>query len=655
MNDRPVEPNADPAAAIAAEPLCREVLAGLPDAVFATDDTGRIVYANAAAAQISGSTPAALIDASVLDVLGSDTESPFHACYLAAQRHREPVALSGYSGMLRRWLELRVSPRPGGWTVMCRDVTTERDATRAAMASDHVLGIARAINQRIFETSLDLILVVDRQGNFLRVSPSSLAILGYRPDEMIGRSAAEFLYAEDLESTRHEMRLARKGHLMRNFQCRYVHRDGRIVPLAWTGVWSSHEQQHFFIGRDMTERIAAEERLRRSQQLEAMGQLTGGMAHDFNNLLGIIIGNLDLLREGPKDAAEAAELRDEALEAALRGADLIRRLLAFARRQPLRPQLVQINELVANLVKLLSRTLGEQIVMTMELAPDLWPTVIDPIQLEAAITNLATNARDAMPKGGQLTIVTRNGHLDEHYAAQHAGVTPGDYLVIEVSDTGVGMPATVLSRAFEPFFTTKEQGKGTGLGLSMVFGFLKQSGGHVNVYSELGQGTTLRLYLPRAQSDSPAAVVTAAAAAPAPPHRGGTIVLAEDNANLRRVVAKLLGDLGYRVIQVGDAADALDILAKEPSVRLLFTDVVMPGMDGRDLAREALMRHPNLKVLLTSGFPESRVEREELSLRNIRLLSKPYRKQELAQTVRAILDDETPAPPDGPPSTAIIP
>jgi CheY-like chemotaxis protein len=277
--------------------------------------------------------------------------------------------------------------------------------------------------------------------------------------------------------------------------------------------------------------------------------------------------------------------------------------------------------------------------------------VIDPIQLEAAVTNLATNARDAMPKGGRLTIVTRNGHLDEHYAAEHAGVTPGDYVVIEVSDTGVGMPASVLNRAFEPFFTTKEQGKGTGLGLSMVFGFLKQSGGHVNAYSELGQGTTLRLYLRRAQPDTPAEATGAPTAMPAPPHRGGTIVLAEDNANLRRVVAKLLGDLGYRVIEVGDAAGALDILAKEPSVRLLFTDVVMPGMDGRDLAREAMTRHPSLKVLLTSGFPESRVEREGLPLRNIRLLSKPYRKEELAQTVRAILDDETPAPPDGPPST----
>lgn len=647
MSERPAKQNTPSAASSAAEQQWGEVLASLPDAVLVADDAGRIIYANPAAARLSGRRSGELVGESLPEMLSRDPESPLHLCCAAEQRDGAPVALGAYSEVLACWLELRFCPRPGGYTVMYRDVTAERHAERAARESEQVLDIARAINQRIFETSLDLILVVDRKGNFLRVSPSSLAILGYQPDEMVGHSAAEFLYPDDLESTRNEMRLARRGRLMRNFECRYVHRDGRIVPLTWTGVWSEHEQQHFFIGRDMTERIAAEERLRRSQQLEAIGQLTGGMAHDFNNLLGIIIGNLDLLREGPKDAAEAVELRDEALEAALRGADLIRRLLAFARRQPLRPQLVRINELIANLVKLLSRTLGEQVTVTTSLAPDLWQTVIDPIQLEAAITNLATNARDAMPKGGHLTIVTRNGHLDEHYVAQHPGVTAGDYAVIEVSDTGIGMPATVLSRAFEPFFTTKEQGKGTGLGLSMVFGFLKQSGGHINVYSEPGQGTTLRLYLKRADSDGAATAAIAPAPTEAARPGGGTIVLAEDNANLRRVVAKLLGDLGYRVVEVGNAADALGVLENDPSVKLLFTDVVMPGMDGRDLAREAITRHPNLKVLLTSGFPESRLEREELSARNIRLLTKPYRKQDLAQMVRAILEGDAGPPPLG--------
>jgi nitrogen-specific signal transduction histidine kinase/ActR/RegA family two-component response regulator len=395
----------------------------------------------------------------------------------------------------------------------------------------------------------------------------------------------------------------------------------------------------------MTERIAAEERLRRSQQIEALGQLTGGMAHDFNNLLGIIIGNLDLLRSGPKDRVDAAELTDEALDAALRGADLIRRLLAFARRQPLQPQRIAINDLVAGIVNLLSRTLGEQVETRLQLAPDLWQTVVDPAQLESAVTNLATNARDAMPKGGRLTIATSNRQLDEHYAAQYAGVTAGDYVAIEVTDTGIGMPPEVVSRVFEPFFTTKQLGKGTGLGLSMVFGFIKQSGGHINVYSEPGKGTTFRLYLRRAEGEIAMSDHVAATVQP-PAHRGGeTVVLAEDNEKMRTVAARQLTDLGYRVLEAKDASEALGLLMTAQPVQLLFTDIVMPGgMDGMDLAREAVTRHPDLKVLLTSGFHEARLDRDELPVRHMRLLSKPYRKQELARVIREVLDGDDPTP-----------
>ena len=282
--------------------------------------------------------------------------------------------------------------------------------------------------------------------------------------------------------------------------------------------------------REIAERKQAEAHLVQAQKMEAIGNLSGGMAHDFNNLLGIIIGNLDMLRDLTKGNADIDELAGDALEAALRGAELTSRLLAFARRQPLSPARIDVNALVGGITKLLARTLGEEIVVVLTLSPHLWPVVADPAQLEAALTNLATNARDAMPKGGNLTIVTGNRQLDHDYASQHPEVVPGDHVMIEVSDTGTGMPPDVAARIFEPFFTTKAQGKGTGLGLSMVFGFMKQSGGHINVYSEPGIGTTFRLYLPRATDGSVADRQSAPGQEPR--GRGEVVLVVEDNAEL---------------------------------------------------------------------------------------------------------------------------
>ena len=375
--------------------------------------------------------------------------------------------------------------------------------------------------------------------------------------------------------------------------------------------------------------------------MEAIGNLTGGMAHDFNNLLGVIIGNLDLARERLRGDDELRELIVEASDAAIRSADLTRRLLAFARHQPLRPACIEVNALVGDTVKLLRRVLGEDVEITFDLADGLWPVVADPAQLEAALTNLANNARDAMPSGGRLMLATRNRHLDPDYAAAHPDVAAGDYAMIEVSDTGAGMPPEVMSHVFEPFFTTKEQGKGTGLGLSMVFGFLKQSGGHINIYSEVGVGTTFRLYLPRAFAearppDAPSARMP----------RGGnqTVLVVEDSVGMRRIVLRQLAELGYRTLEAENATAALELLQREP-VDLLFTDIVMPGkINGLALARTALERWPLLKIVLTSGFPESRLTGDSGSLSGLRLLSKPYRKEELARILReslglAVADD----------------
>ncbi len=382
-------------------------------------------------------------------------------------------------------------------------------------------------------------------------------------------------------------------------------------------------------------RRKASEQLVKSQKLEAIGNLTGGMAHDFNNLLGVIIGNLDLLRDRQSDDPEADELSRDALEAALRGADLTRRLLAFARRQPLEPLRTDVNELIAGIVRLLERTLGEEIQITLDLNPETWPVVVDPAQLESSLANLATNARDAMPGGGQLMILTGNKFLDADYALQHVEVQPGDYAMIEISDTGTGMPPEVASRIFEPFYTTKEQGKGTGLGLSMVFGFIKQSGGHINVYSEVGIGTTFRLYLRRADVG---AEEPGTAARPELVRGGGETILAvEDNASLRRVVVRQLTELGYRVLEAEDAQTALRVLESEP-VALLFTDIVMPGgTSGYEIARTALSRWPTIKIVLTSGFPEYKIN-DNGNGANLRLLSKPYRRDDLSRIVREVLD-----------------
>jgi PAS domain S-box-containing protein len=773
-----------------------------------------------------------------------------------------------------------------GYRGTATDETAVVEAQRRAEAAEASL-------RRVFETSQDLILVTDRSGTFVRVSPSAMPLLGYDPDEMVGRSGTEFLYSEDLDSTRNEMRIARRTGMTRSFECRYVHKQGCLVTLWWKGVWSPSEQQHFFIGRDITERKETERRLRASeeqlkraqrlgqmgsnlsdvrtgavewsdetyriygvsrdtfapsgpsildmihpddrarvaasmaerrqgiapapieyrlirpdgtvrhifgeselirgedgnpryiagiihditglkaaeealreseqaargiiesaldaviqmdetgiitewnpqaqaifgwarddalgrrlselivppghrarheaglarflatgqsavigkrfvidalhkdgheitvelaisarrrgsgayvfsgfvrdltqqiviegqlrqaQKMEAIGNLTGGMAHDFNNLLGVIVGNLDMARQRTGHDADLHEIIGEALEAAWHGADLTRRLLAFARRQPLRPARVDVNELVADTVRLLRRLLGEDIEIALELAKTVWPVTVDPAQLEASLANLATNARDAMPKGGRLIITTANRRLDADYAATHADVAAGDFVMIEVSDTGSGMSSEVMNRIFEPFFTTKEPGHGTGLGLSMVFGFLRQSDGHVNVYSEQGAGSTFRLYLPRTVTEEFPREVSEAPVAER--GTGETVLVVEDNPAVRRVVLRQLRELGYRVLEADRAAAAIEMLQHQP-VDLLLTDVVMPGgLDGLALARIATERWPTLKIVLTSGFPQARVDSNGEGLGNLQLLSKPYRKGDLAAALRTAL------------------
>ena len=389
---------------------------------------------------------------------------------------------------------------------------------------------------------------------------------------------------------------------------------------------------------EIERREQAESQLRQSQKMEAIGQLSGGIAHDFNNMLGVIAGALDLMQRRIRKGDLGIErFLETAIRATERAAGLTHRLLAFARQQPLAPEPVNADKLIAGMSDLLRSTLGEHIAIETVSAAGLWLTSADAHQLESAILNIAINARDAMPEGGKLTIETGNVYLDQDYCDQNAELEPGQFILIAVSDTGSGMAPEIAARVFDPFFTTKQAGKGTGLGLSQVYGFITQSRGHIKIYSEIGSGTTVKIYLPRliGVSEQP----RAATSPPIP--RGGAsevILVVEDDPLMRQMSADALTDLGYTVIASDGAAEALRVLDGRPEVKLLFTDVVMPEMNGRKLADEALRRRPDLKILFTTGYTPNAVVHGGALDPGVNFLGKPFGLEQLAKKVRAVLD-----------------
>ena len=616
----------------------QSILASISDGFVALDNEWRFTFINQAAERLWHRKAEELLGKTILDALNIDPSNPFQSSYLESKRTGEPVALTAYSALFGKWIEVRGYPHPGGYTIFFDDVTDERTAHRALLKSQKKLQAAREMNERIFESSFDLICITDRQGNFIQVNPGTVQQFGHPLEELIGHNASEFIHPDGIEATRAALQAAKRSRKLHTFENRCLRKDGHAVPIHWSVAWSDREQKYFLIGRDMTERLEAEERLNRSQRLEAIGQLTGGIAHDFNNLLTVIMGNSDMLARALKDRATLRRQAELSLEAARRAAELTAQLLAFARRQTLAPKAVEPNKLVTDLQELVGRTLGAQIDIALRLEPKPWLCKVDSTQLETALLNLALNARDAMPEGGTLAIATSNRTVAAGGIGTAAELPSGDYVVIDVADTGAGMAPEVMARAFEPFFTTKDIGKGSGLGLAMVYGFAKQSGGHVAIESEVGRGTTVSLYLPRATEE------TLPTAPPAPrddtPFPGGleTILVVEDDPAVRELVTDALRRLGYRVLVAGNGATARNILFGGEKVDLLFTDIMMPGgVTGAQLAAEAESRIPGLRILFTTGYSEAPLMKQAKT--GVSLLRKPYRTRELALTVRRALDD----------------
>jgi len=497
---------------------------------------------------------------------------------------------------------------------------------------------------RIWNVSQDLLLVANRNGVWRTVNPAWTRTLGWSEAELLNRTSDWLEHPDDHGITGAKVgELGARENTVR-FESRLRHKDGSYRWFSWIGV--SDKDSNYAVARDVTAERAAAERLKiaeeallQSQKMEAVGQLTGGIAHDFNNLLTGIVGSLDLLQtrinQGRTD--NVARYINAAMTSANRAAALTHRLLAFARRQPLIPKVIDVNQLVVSLEDLLRRTLGGAIDLKIIASNELWSTLCDPNQLESALLNLAINARDAMPRGGELIITTSNVRLDEVIADTPA-LSPGDYVCIDVADTGIGMSAEVASRAFDPFFTTKPIGQGTGLGLSMIYGFARQSNGHVTIVSKLQQGTSVKLYLPRHRGQNPAEQATELVAAE---HAatGETVLVIEDEPVVRGVILEMLGEQGYRTLEAVDGPSGLKILRSGERIDLLITDVGLPGMDGRQVAERAREDKPDLKILFITGYAESAALSDGFLRPGMGMITKPFDLADLSLRIRAMISN----------------
>jgi len=557
-------------------------------------------------------------------------------------------------GVPRVWLSTK-APFYDATGAVSGLVGTSVDITHRKQAEERLRELNETLEQqveertrdrdRMWRLSTDVMLVARFEGTIEAVNPAWTTLFAWSEAEMLGRSFMDFVHPDDAVATAAAAGDLSSGSTIPRFENRYRHKDGSYRWLSWTAV----PDEHFIhaVGRDVqAEKEAAEalrmteEALRQSQKMEAVGQLTGGLAHDFNNLLAGISGSLELMQT----RISQGRLKDidrymaAAQGAAKRAAALTHRLLAFSRRQTLDPKPTNVNALVAGIEELIRRTVGPEITVEVVGAAGLWTALVDPNQLENALLNLCINARDAMPEGGRITIETANRWLDER-AAKERDLSPGQYLSLCVSDNGTGMSADVIAKAFDPFFTTKPIGQGTGLGLSMIYGFARQSGGQVRIYSEIDQGTTVCLYLPRHHGDAGEAEAVADLADAPRAEKGETVLIVDDEPSVRMLVTEVLEDLGYTAIEAADGSSGLKVLQSDVRIDLLVTDVGLPGgMNGRQMADAARVKRPDLKVLFITGYAENAAVGNGHLEPGMAVLTKPFVMEILASRIREMIE-----------------
>jgi PAS domain S-box-containing protein len=622
--------------------LLGDLMDSLPDAVSFKDLDGRFVKINQAKARLIGLTnPQTAVGQRLSSYWPQDRAQRVETLESEVASTGRPVVddiehIAGAQGH-ERWISRTVVPVRNhrneviSVIAMTRDVT-EREASRKALSD------SERQHRLLYNRAPVMMYSTDAEHRLTTVSDQWCATLGHTREHAIGRQATEFMFEATRLAWKNEIlpQLKKTGQL-RDVEIKLLANGGRPIDAMLSLVAEKDEagaiRQILAVVIDVREQRALERQLRQAQKMEAVGQLTGGIAHDFNNLLMVILGNVELI----EDEVGANKTLSEALavvqRAALRGSELTHRLLAFSRQQMLEPTDLDMNAAISGLAGMLARTLGEHIEMRTNLKPDLWVTRVDPAQFESAIINLCVNARDAMPGGGSLMLESDNVTIGGE--AAKAGMQPGDYVIVSVTDTGTGMPPEILDRVLEPFFTTKEPGKGTGLGLSMVYGFVKQSGGQLDISSTVGHGTTVRLMFPRSRAQASFQAVNAIAALPKGTE---TILIVEDQADVRNIAVAMLSSLGYHTLIAEEAGGALEILMSDAVVDLLFTDVVMPGMSGIELAQSGRALRPGLKVLFCSGYREGAMRDSGESADGDAWIAKPFRRRRLAERVREVLD-----------------